>query len=167
MGSKDTQIKETFHFDRIFKQSDNQEEVFKEISQLVQSALDGYKVCIFAYGQTGSGKTYTMEGDYLNPNSQGIIQRSSEKIFLAAKELKKQGWEFKIKISFQEIYLDTVRDLLLDSEDNIISKGSKIENPTTFEVSSYEGMLPYLKLATNNRVVAETKCNELSSRSHR
>ena len=52
---------------RLFRRSmsstnTSQENVFEEVSDLVQSALDGYKVCLFSYGQTGAGKTYTMLG---------------------------------------------------------------------------------------------------------
>mgnify|MGYP001808066851 CR=1 FL=1 len=36
-------------------------QIFGEVSELVQSALDGYHVCLFSYGQTGAGKTYTMQ----------------------------------------------------------------------------------------------------------
>lgn len=41
---------------QIFKPSTSQSECYEDIAYLVQSALDGYSVCIFAYGQTGSGK---------------------------------------------------------------------------------------------------------------
>ncbi|POM57649.1 Hypothetical protein PHPALM_37808 [Phytophthora palmivora] len=44
----------TFAFDKIYGQSDSQEFVFKDVSDFIQSAMDGYNVCIFAYGQTGS-----------------------------------------------------------------------------------------------------------------
>ena len=97
--------------------------VFQEISQLVQSALDGYKVCIFAYGQTGSGKTFTMEGDNssIYVENRGIIPRSVEKIFSVSKNLEENGWKFKISVNMVEIYNDQVRDLLSTNKNNVIS----------------------------------------------
>lgn len=72
-----------------------QEEVFDEISQLVQSAMDGYKVCIFAYGATGSGKTYTMLG---TQDERGVIPRAMEQLFKSSCHLEDQGWSFEMKV---------------------------------------------------------------------
>ena len=61
---------------------------------LLQSALDGYNVCIFAYGQTGSGKTYTMEGPSVeNDESRGMISRAVLQIFACTRELEDKGWQ--------------------------------------------------------------------------
>ena len=72
-----------------------QEEVFDEISQLVQSALDGYKVCIFAYGQTGSGKTHTMLG---TAEERGMIPRAMDQIFASSAAMEAQGWSFDMRV---------------------------------------------------------------------
>lgn len=37
-----------FSFDRVFTPSTGQEQVFNEVSEFVQSALDGYQVCLFS-----------------------------------------------------------------------------------------------------------------------
>ena len=161
---KETQAKDIYNFDKVFSPLSTQSEIFEEISQLVQSALDGYKVCIFAYGQTGSGKTYTMEGEE-NVEKKGIMPRSVEKIFQVQNELKKVGWKFQISISYFEIYLDQIHDLLSKNKDNTISQYNQ-KDITSINVCSYEETMPILMIALNKRTKAETNCNEKSSRSH-
>ncbi len=68
----------TFTFDSVFDPASTQEQVFEESKRLVQSAIDGYNVCIFAYGQTGSGKTHTIQG---SPNLPGITPRAIDELF--------------------------------------------------------------------------------------
>lgn len=94
INGKPLEQKHLFTFDRTFGPASTQEDVFDEVSMLVQSALDGYRVSIFAYGQTGSGKTHTMIGD---PNDEGIIPRSVRQIFETAEKDSERGWRFAMK----------------------------------------------------------------------
>ena len=174
-----------FDFDRVFRPFSNQQCVFNEISQLVQSALDGYKVCIFAYGQTGSGKTFTMEGPSFNKydENRGMIPRSVEKIFEHQERLKEKGWQYQCKATYLEIYNEKIRDLLVKRNENEIeylelhqkkcnNGGQKqkievyVEGLTEVQVSSSQNVYPLLALASRNRSVGRTDCNERSSRSH-
>lgn len=49
----------------------SQEQVFDNVRELVQSAVDGHNLTIFTYGQTGAGKTYTMYGKCEQPLNSG------------------------------------------------------------------------------------------------
>lgn len=161
-----------FAFDRVFGPSATQDAVFSEISQLVQSALDGYRVCIFAYGQTGSGKTFTMEGGARgNAQQAGMIPRAVQQVFATAEALREKGWTFAFEASYLEIYNESIRDLISDES------GAKYEirhtnGKTTVTdllvqpVTGPQEVLSLLARAAHNRAVAETQCNERSSRSH-
>ena len=76
-GAKNGAKPMKFTFDRVFDSASSQGDVFQEVSQMTQSAIDGYKVAIFAYGQTGSGKTHTMTG---SSDAPGIIPRASSQV---------------------------------------------------------------------------------------
>ncbi|KAH7514902.1 hypothetical protein FEM48_Zijuj11G0139500 [Ziziphus jujuba var. spinosa] len=109
-----------FTFDKVFNHEASQQDAFVEISQLVQSALDGNEVYIFAYGQTGSGKTYTMMGRPEDSEQRGLIPRSLEKIFQISQSLQSHGWKYKMQASMLEIYNMTIRDLLCTNQSSTV-----------------------------------------------
>ncbi|EPS31683.1 hypothetical protein PDE_06640 [Penicillium oxalicum 114-2] len=160
----------TFTFDRVFGPSSQNTEVFDEISQLVQSALDGYNVCIFCYGQTGSGKTYTMS------SQDGMIPLAVHQIYETAQSLEDKGWRYTMEGNFVEVYNENLNDLLgnpneLDKKKHEIRHDMQrgktfITDITTVQLESPEMVETILKNAAANRSVAATKANERSSRSH-
>lgn len=175
-----------FTFDKVFAHGASQQDVFVEISQLVQSALDGYKVCIFAYGQTGSGKTYTMMGRPEASDEKGLIPRSLEQIFQTSQSLLAQGWRYKMQASMLEIYNETIRDLLSTSrsggldvtrtENGVggkqyaikhdVNGNTHVSDLTIVDVSSMKEISSLLQQAAHCRSVGRTQMNEQSSRSH-
>lgn len=162
-----------FEFDHVFGHAATQDQVFEEVSQLVQSAIDGYNVCIFAYGQTGSGKTYTMEGDETGEQV-GIIPRTITKIFEETKGLEDKGWKYKLEASFLEIYNEEIRDLLATEKGlkyeikrvDAKTQDIYVSNLKVEDVMTEQNIVHLLKRAQKNRAVAATNCNERSSRSH-
>ncbi|KAJ5835393.1 hypothetical protein N7447_001419 [Penicillium robsamsonii] len=165
-----TRKNNTFSFDRVFNPSTQNAEVFDEISQLVQSALDGYNVCIFCYGQTGSGKTHTMS------SADGMIPRAVHQIYETAQGLEEKGWRYSMAGNFVEVYNENLNDLLgnpdeLDKKKHEIRHDMQrgkttITDITTVNLDSPEMVESILKNADANRSVAATKANERSSRSH-
>lgn len=103
---------EYFQFDKVFGEGASQEVVFTDVAELVTSAVDGYRVCVFAYGQTGSGKTHTLSGDASNTDGRGLIPRSLHLMFQVGTERASFGWTFTFQISVLEVYNEQIVDLL-------------------------------------------------------
>eukprot|EP00638_Chattonella_subsalsa_P022406 CAMPEP_0117857318 /NCGR_PEP_ID=MMETSP0950-20121206/1815_1 /TAXON_ID=44440 /ORGANISM="Chattonella subsalsa, Strain CCMP2191" /LENGTH=1189 /DNA_ID=CAMNT_0005706675 /DNA_START=226 /DNA_END=3795 /DNA_ORIENTATION=- len=168
-----------FQFNKIFRPHISQDAVFEEVSDFVQSALDGYDVCLFSYGQTSSGKTYTMQG-VGNGNCRGIIPRAMEQVGMSLGELLTQGWEYNIHVSFLEIYNEAVRDLLwpLDPNPqqakNRRNEIKKAKGETFVSGLTKVGLDPtnlsqiesIMEIAARHRSVGSTAMNADSSRSH-
>ncbi|CDK27272.1 unnamed protein product [Kuraishia capsulata CBS 1993] len=159
-----------FGFDKVFDESLSNSKVYEEISELVQSALNGFNVCIFAYGQTGSGKTFTM-----SKKEDGMIPRAIRQIFEEVSHLKQQGWEFEIQGQFLEIYNETINDLIgntySDSQKHEIKHDetlmrTSVTGVTKVFLDSPETVNELLAKASKNRFTASTKANDKSSRSH-
>ncbi|XP_072524474.1 kinesin-1 heavy chain isoform X2 [Salminus brasiliensis] len=158
-------------FDRVLQSNTSQEQVYNTCAQkIVKDVLDGYNGTIFAYGQTSSGKTHTMEGNLHDTDAMGIIPRIVQDIFNYIYSMD-ENLEFHIKVSYFEIYLDKIRDLLDVSKTNLSVHEDKNRVPyvkgcTERFVCSPEEVMDTIDEGKSNRHVAVTNMNEHSSRSH-
>ncbi|XP_048366683.1 kinesin-1 heavy chain [Sphaerodactylus townsendi] len=160
-----------YAFDRVFQSHTSQEQVYNDCAKkIVKDVLEGYNGTIFAYGQTSSGKTHTMEGKLHDPDGMGIIPRIVQDIFNYIYSMD-ENLEFHIKVSYFEIYLDKIRDLLDVSKINLSVHEDKNRVPyvkgcTERFVCSPDEVMDTIDEGKSNRHVAVTNMNEHSSRSH-
>ncbi|KAJ6809319.1 kinesin-like protein KIN-14I [Iris pallida] len=157
-------------YDRVFGHTSSQEDVFEDTKYLIQSAVDGYNVCIFAYGQTGSGKTFTIYGSESSP---GLTPRATGELFKLIKR-DSSKYSFSIKAYMVELYQDNLVDLLLPKNAKRsrleIKKDTKgmvsVENVTVVQVTTYEDLRAIITRGSEQRHTSGTYMNDESSRSH-
>nr|XP_047922404.1 centromere-associated protein E isoform X1 [Anser cygnoides] len=158
-----------FSYDRVFHSNDNTQQLYEGVAvPIIQSAVRGYNGTIFAYGQTASGKTYTMMG---NEDSVGIIPNAIQHVFKIICEIPDR--EFLLRVSYMEIYNETITDLLCDirkkkplgiRED--VNRNTYVEDLIEEVVVSPQQVMEWIRKGEKNRHYGETKMNEHSSRSH-
>nr|CAD7440800.1 unnamed protein product [Timema bartmani] len=170
-NSLTSHLSKVFLFDKVFKPNATQEKVYNEAAKsIVSDVLSGFNGTIFAYGQTSSGKTHTMEGVIGDTAKQGIIPRIVNDIFNHIYAME-ENLEFHIKVSYFEIYMDKIRDLLDVSKVNLSVHEDKnrvpfVKGATERFVSSPEEVFEVIEEGKANRHIAVTNMNEHSSRSH-
>ncbi|KAK2167750.1 hypothetical protein NP493_1263g00005 [Ridgeia piscesae] len=111
-----------------------------------------------------------MEGLMDNPNLQGIIPRIIGDVFSYIYQMD-ENLEFHIKVSYYEIYMEKIRDLLDVTKTNLSVHEDRnrvpfVKGATERFVSSPEEVMEVIDEGKANRHVAVTNMNEHSSRSH-
>lgn len=162
----------SFTFDRVFDMSSRQSDVFDySIRPTVDDILNGYNGTVFAYGQTGAGKSYTMMGGDIDDDvAKGVIPRIVEQIF-ASILASPSNIEYTVRVSYMEIYMERIRDLLMPQNDNLPvheekNRGVYVKGLLEVYVSSQDEVYEVLRRGGQARAVSATNMNQESSRSH-
>lgn len=155
--------------------------------ELIESVMSGFNATVFAYGATGSGKTHTMIGN--SEAGPGVMVLTIRDMFSAieAKRLDfkaslffvtfyiifKCHPQYRIVISYLEVYNEMIRDLLVPSEEQRPlelwedkERGCTVAKLSEHEISSAEGVLELLEQGNARRRQSPTEQNAVSSRSH-
>jgi len=175
-GSKGEKKERKFTFDKILNPTVTQSQVYDATAKnIVKDVLSGYNGTIIAYGQTSSGKTHTMEGNIHNEEMMGIIPRIVNDIFDHVSAMEDDKNTFVIKVSYFELYLETITDLLskkgkkkteLTIHEDTKNKVVYVKGITERYINNPMEVFNVIEEGKKNRHVAATNMNAESSRSH-
>lgn len=170
--------------DCVFGETATTQQVYEQsFKNIVAGTAEGMNGAILAYGQTSSGKTYSISGstarnaDGDETEAKGIIHFALEDLFgqLHEKAVRSEGTEFLVRMSFCEVYMERVNDLLrkigpqsqnLPVREDPEGKGFFADGLKEKIVGSADEVVTILREAEKRRRVAHTRYNEVSSRSH-
>ena len=164
-------VPKVFTFDSVYDWNSEQANIFAETAfPVCENVITGYNGTIFAYGQTGTGKTHTITGVPKDPEMKGIMPRAFETI--CAQIASDKSKQFLVRVSYLEIYNESIRDLLSKKKDasnlDLRDKdtGVYVKDLSAFVVKDPADMMKVFMEGNINRHTAATSMNEHSSRSH-
>lgn len=168
-------------YDYILPPDTTQEEMYNKVAiKTINDFTEGYHGTIFAYGQSGSGKTFSMIGPdsvfecLTNANTKnelyGITPRAVYQIYDQLKEFSRNGSNWKLCLSYIEIYNEKIKCLLSGKEGlkirEVPHEGFVIQDKDVLDCKTPEDVFNGISIANKHRATGATKQNERSSRSH-
>ena len=112
----------------------------------------------------------------------GIIPRAMQQVGVYKTELETKGWEYKMEVTFIEIYNETIRDLLRTNSTNTAADSGDLKHEIKKDVqnnvyvsdvttvlvdpNNIDQINEIMEIAARHRSVGQTAMNEVSSRSH-
>ncbi|CAM9754180.1 unnamed protein product [Ectocarpus sp. 12 AP-2014] len=165
-----------FGFTRVFSSEAGQVETYESTMRpLVDDVFSAQNALLFAYGMTNAGKTYTVLGEDGSP---GLIPQALTDTFGRVAQMGADEAEVRVEMSFLEIYIENVYDLLAAADTDDWAKARtalklddrkgviQARDLSKHVIKSATDGLDLVRRATANRRVASTRLNEDSSRSH-
>ena len=170
--------KKEFIFDNAYDEFSNNEFIYiQNIRPMIFNAFYyKSKITCFAYGQTGSGKTFTMMGSPQNGSQNNSTSANIGMYTLAGYDIfqilsnEDKFKNFKILVSFYEIYCDKLFDLL-NNKNKLETREDKKHNINIVglsenSVGSLNELMTIINFGLKQRTVGKTGANSDSSRSH-
>lgn len=155
-----------FSFDNVFDSKSATCDIYATIGRdIIEGVVEGYNGTILAYGQTTSGKTHTIIG---TPDCPGVLSLAFDDFFNLIQQKER---EFKIWVSYLEVYNEVINDLLDPTSINLRiredpTEGYFVSGLKQSVVRNPKEALDILEFGEKNRRYRATNIHEHSSRSH-